>query len=178
MITVTAAPDGNANVYINTVQGTQGVQGIQGIQGPQGTQGIQGSQGTQGIQGVQGTQGLQGLTGTGSQGIQGVQGPFAPTTNSVSMVFTANGSANVFTLTSNVANVDNIIVTADGSVLLPVTEYTVTSNTTLTLQFMPAANTVIEARTLAGITGAQGTQGLQGTQGVQDRKSTRLNSSH
>ena len=83
------------------------------------------------------------------------------------MVFTANGSANVFTLTSNVANVDNIIVTADGSVLLPVTEYTVTSNTTLTLQFMPAANTVIEARTLAGITGAQGTQGIQGTQGVQ-----------
>lgn len=92
----------------------------------------------------------------GPQGPSGPSGPMAPVSNSVSTVITANGVANVYTLSSNVSNINNILITIDGVVISP-SEYTVTSNNVLTIKYTPANNSIIEARTLAGVGAITGT---------------------
>jgi hypothetical protein len=128
----------NSNVVLSFV-----VTGDRGDPGPQGPQGPSGPQG-------------EASTVAGPQGPTGPSGPMAPISNSVSTVITANGTSNVFTLSSNVSNVNNILVTIDGVLISP-SEYEITSNNILTIQYFPANNSIIEARTLAGVGSISGT---------------------
>jgi hypothetical protein len=67
------------------------------------------------------------------------------TTNILSDSFTANGSVNTFTL-SQTTNTITCLVTVDGVLLVPTTDYSISNNTTLTLNFMPPNDSIIEAR--------------------------------
>jgi len=168
------------------IQGTTGIQGIQGsgTQGTSGSQGIQGTgiQGTTGSQGIQGITGSQGVQGSGTQGtdgIQGIQGPAGPSggggagTSNYGGVgyltynYVGNGSTTTFATNSEISevNVDNILVTENGILQVPTTDYTVT-NTNVIFTTAPATGTNIQIRIL-GLRGLQGTTGLQGRQGIQ-----------
>jgi len=69
--------------------------------------------------------------------------------NSVSSVFTADGVGNTYTMGAFAANANNIIVTIDGVILTPGTEYS-TSGTTLTILYVPANGSKVETRTITG----------------------------
>ena len=69
------------------------------------------------------------------------------TLNAISSKFTTDGNSNVYSLSSDVSNVNNLLVTIDGVVILPTDDYTV-SGSALTLTFMPPGGLNIEARTL------------------------------
>jgi hypothetical protein len=73
----------------------------------------------------------------------------ANSNNSVSSTFTANGSANVFFMDSHATSNNNVLVTIDGVVLIPVDDYTV-DGPILTINYMPPNGAKIEARTITG----------------------------
>ena len=167
---------------VQGIQGATGIQGVSGYIGTDGATGIQGIQGATGLTGSTGTQGLTGSTGadstvagpsgaTGPQGIQGstgIQGPagvgypFVVTTKN----FTGNGTTTNFTIDSGYT-VDSILVSLNGVLLKPTTDYTLTG-TTLTFIIVPDNNDEIVVRQMTGdgTQGATGTQGTQGTQGL------------
>lgn len=63
--------------------------------------------------------------------------------------FTANGTANTFTLPSSLATVADAIVTLNGVLQIPTTHYTYTSNT-ITFTTNPDNGDLIEIRKFAG----------------------------
>ena len=67
------------------------------------------------------------------------------TTNILSDAFSANGSVNTFTL-SQTTNTITCLVTVDGVLLVPTTDYSISNNTTLTLNFTPPNDSIVEAR--------------------------------
>lgn len=66
--------------------------------------------------------------------------------------FTGNGSNTIFTLQESVTDQDTILVTLDGLIQKPVTDYTA-SGTTLTFASAPVNNTSIDIRFLGGTSG-------------------------
>jgi hypothetical protein len=78
--------------------------------------------------------------------------------SATSETFAGNGSNTVFTLSSSVADQNNIIITVDGLVQVPNTNYSI-SNTTLTFTEAPPASATIEARTLYGGGSSNGSSG-------------------
>ena len=81
----------------------------------------------------------------------------------VTRQYTANGVANTFTITAGYT-ANSIIVTENGVLQSPITDYTV-SNTTLTFVTPPSNNTLIQIRELQ-ITGQTGPAGTNGTSGL------------
>lgn len=69
--------------------------------------------------------------------------------NSVSSVFTANGVSNTYFMNSFALDANNVLVTIDGVVLTPGVDYSV-NGPVLTINYIPAANSVIESRTITG----------------------------
>ena len=59
--------------------------------------------------------------------------------------FTANGTQNTFTLSTNVSNQNNTLVSVNGLLMTPSQDYTI-SGTTLSLLFTPLANAEIEVK--------------------------------
>ena len=76
-------------------------------------------------------------------------------TNATTQSFTANGTQNTFTLTTTIANQNNIIVTLNGLLQVPTTHYTI-SGTTLLFTDKPYANSLLEVRSLEGGIGLTG----------------------
>ena len=100
---------------------------------------------------------LGGLVGpSGAQGIQGestgVVGALA------SDLFTGNGSAVEFNLSNSIGEAKNIIVSVNGLLQSPVTNYTI-SGSGLTFPEAPSSGLEIEARHLQGIEGPTGASG-------------------
>jgi hypothetical protein len=75
--------------------------------------------------------------------------------NATSQSFTANGTATNFTLSANVSNQRNIIVSINGLLQIPTTHYTI-SESTLTFTDAPIANSTIEARSIEGVVTSSG----------------------
>lgn len=78
-----------------------------------------------------------------------------PAINATSQSFTANGTATNFTLSANVLNQRNIIVSINGLLQIPTTHYTI-SESTLTFTDAPIANSTIEARSIEGVVTSSG----------------------
>ena len=76
-------------------------------------------------------------------------------TNATTQSFTASGTQNTFTLTTTIANQNNIIVTLNGLLQVPTTHYTI-SGTTLLFTDKPYANSLLEVRSLEGGIGLTG----------------------
>ena len=95
--------------------------------------------------GAQGTAG-QVLTSNGSGNVywSSVSGG-GSTTSALTQTFTGDGSTTNFTLTTSVAGQNNIIVSMNGLVQIPVTHYTI-SGTTLSFTTAPYTGAVVEAR--------------------------------
>jgi hypothetical protein len=93
--------------------------------------------------GAQGTAG-QILTSNGSGNVywSSVSGS---STSALTQTFTGDGSTTNFTLTTSVAGQNNIIVSMNGLVQIPVTHYTI-SGTTLSFTTAPYTGAVVEAR--------------------------------
>ena len=72
------------------------------------------------------------------------------TVNATSQSFTANGTATNFILSTNVSSQNNIIVSINGLIQIPITHYSITGNT-LTFTDAPIANSKIEARSVEGV---------------------------
>jgi hypothetical protein len=156
-LTFTTAPEDQVELVVRELKGD----------GPTGPQGSIGVTGPTGPQGVQGTQGVQGPTGpangpTGPTGPGGVGYPFSIETQS----YTGDGTTTTFTINSGYET-DNVLVLANGIMLKPVADYSV-SGTTLTFVVAPGTGQEIVVRELKGdgITGPTGAQGIQGIQGV------------
>ena len=60
--------------------------------------------------------------------------------------FTANGSATAFTLSNSYVNIDQFMVFVNGSLLVPSTDYTFSTPSTVTFQYTPAQNDEINVR--------------------------------
>jgi hypothetical protein len=86
--------------------------------------------------------------------------------NSSSYTFTGSGSGNTYTLGATIANVNNILVTVDGVVLIPTTDYSVSGTTLTILNFTPESGAQIEVRTLNSSGSAIGSGGGGGTSNV------------
>lgn len=78
-----------------------------------------------------------------------------PAINATSQTFTANGTATNFTLSANVLNQKNIIVSINGLLQIPTTHYTISAST-LTFTDPPIANSTIEARSIEGVVTSSG----------------------
>ena len=94
-----------------------------------------------GVRGIQGLQGLQGIQGPGAQGATGYS----------TFTYTANGTTTTFSATSGM-NVDNVIVTENGVVQTPTTDYTISGNNVV-FSVAPRLNTKIQIRVLGGGSG-------------------------
>ena len=60
--------------------------------------------------------------------------------------FTANGSTTAFTLSNSYVNIDQFMVFVNGSLLVPSTDYTFSTPSTVTFQYTPAQNDEINVR--------------------------------
>ena len=69
------------------------------------------------------------------------------TTNAFHRKFVSDGVTNTYSLPVSISNVNNILVSIDGVIILPTEDYTATG-TNLTLTFMPPSGLNIEARAL------------------------------
>jgi len=69
------------------------------------------------------------------------------TTNAFHKIFVSDGTTNTYSLPTTVSNVNNILVSIDGVIIIPTQDYT-TSGSALTLTFMPPNGLNIEARAL------------------------------
>ena len=141
-LTFTTAPDTGQEISIRMMRGD-------GATGPTGAYG--------------GPTGPQGVTGpTGPSGVVGY--PFVINT----LNFTGNGTTTNFTIDSGYTT-DSVLVIANGIVLKPVSDYSVTG-TTLTFAIAPGSNQEIVVREMkgdgpTGPTGASGTNGSTGATG-------------
>jgi hypothetical protein len=152
-VVFTTAPANGVNIQIRILGGFPGIQGTNGLVGSQG------SQGTQGVQGLDGLYAAQGIQGTAGQGVGSIFLPFE------TFNYTANGSTATFTAANNIT-LDGIIVTLNGIMQRPTTDYTVSGNQ-VTLTSTPRSGVVIQIRVLSGYYGPQGIQGVQGLIGSQ-----------
>ena len=75
-----------------------------------------------------------------------------------SQTFTGNGSTTIFTLSSSIADLKNVIVSINGLIQTPVTHYSI-SGTTLTFTSAPYNNSLIEARSMEGVIVGGGSEG-------------------
>ena len=153
---------------ISGYTGSVGPQGFAGTTGYVGSIGYTGSQGATGYVGSVGSIGYTGSIGySGSQGTlgytgsQGSIGPAGAPSNSQSI--TADGINSSFTMSQIVTNPNYVLVTVNGLLQIPTTDYTV-SGTTITFVNKPYINSLIELRFFGEI-GSQGYQGSVGYQG-------------
>jgi hypothetical protein len=118
--------------------------------------------GPTGPAGTNGTIGVNGATGptgaTGPQGISGTGLPFIVVTES----FTGDGTTTAFTINSGYT-VDSLLVVANGSLLKPTADYTL-SGTTLTFLVAPESGQEIVIREMMG-DGPTGPTGAAGPAG-------------
>ena len=77
-------------------------------------------------------------------------GMSVPVGNAGSQTFAGNGSNTVFTMSSNVSNARNMIVSINGLTLIPNTHYSVSGNT-ITFTDPPSIDSTIEVRNLEGV---------------------------
>jgi len=92
--------------------------------------------------------------------------------NSISNYYVANGTANSFSLTSAVYNQNNVIVTIDGLMQVPVIQYNI-SGSTIYFYSSPPQYSIVEIRNFEpslwgggiGYTGSMGYVGSAGTSG-------------
>ena len=154
-----------------------GPTGPTGAQGTAGTNGTNGTNGAVGPTGPTGTTGAQGPTGpasgpTGSQGPTGPSGAIGYPFTIETQTFTGDGTTTAFTINSGYGT-HNILVVANGALLQPVLDYSV-SGTTLTFVIAPGLNQELVVREMKGdgITGPTGPTGPQGTVGPTGPMST------
>lgn len=141
-------PNGTSNQWVDMSTGGQtGATGATGYTGSQGTSGYIGSQGTIGYTGSSAAS----ATGLGN-----------------SQFFTASGSSNTITLSSNLVNSSDAIVSVNGLVLTPTTHYFYTNSggtPIITFTTAPRAGDIIEVRTFVGAVGYIGSAGTNGYTG-------------
>ena len=105
----------------------------------------------------------------GLVGPSGVQGPVGPGTGVqgtlASDLFTGDGAATDFDLSSSIDYPRNTIVSINGLLQSPVTNYTI-SGSGLTFPEAPSSGLEVEVRHLAGIEGPSGAPGVDGTGAV------------
>lgn len=139
-------------------QGNVGYTGSTGASGATGNTGFTGSVGYTGSSGTAGATGFTGSAGTnGTTGFTGSAGGTV-TANAISQSFVANGTQTSFTLSTSVANQNNVIVAVNGLLQTPDAHYTITG-TNLSFTFTPTVNDYITIRNLeqgTGITGGSG----------------------
>ena len=144
--------------------GVQGPSGAQGIQGPSGLQGSVGSTGASGLigptgqQGPQGADGIQGPAGAGgADGIDGtgIQGTLA------SDRFTGDGVVTGFNLSNTIAEEKNILVSINGLIQSPLTNYVI-DGSGLNFPQPPGSGLEVEVRHLAGLQGPSGAVAITG----------------
>jgi hypothetical protein len=110
---------------------------------------------------------LGGLVGpSGEQGPQGIQGESTGVVGALaSDLFTGDGSTASYNLTNSIGEAKNIIVSVNGLLQSPVTNYTI-SGSGLTFPEAPSSGLEIEVRHLAGIRGPSGVAGADGAAGA------------
>ena len=182
-LTFTFVPSTNSAIEIRFFGIAQGLTGYRGSLGDSGYTGSMGSVGYQGSIGFTGSSGTSGYTGsigyagtigytgslgyTGSAGAgyTGSAGPAGAPTSSQSI--TADGTNNSFTMSQSVSNPNYVLVTINGLLQIPTTDYTV-SGTNITFAFTPINSAIIELRYFGeiGSEGYQGSVGFQGSAGV------------
>ena len=105
----------------------------------------------------------------GLVGPSGVQGPVGPGTGVqgtlASDLFTGDGATTDFDLSSSIDYPRNTIVSINGLLQSPVTNYTI-SGSGLTFPEAPSSGLEVEVRHLAGIEGPSGAPGVDGTGAV------------
>lgn len=78
-----------------------------------------------------------------------------PAVNATSQSFNTNGTDTNFSLSANVLNQRNIIVSINGLLQIPTTHYTI-SGGTLSFTTAPIANSTVEARSIEGVVTSSG----------------------
>lgn len=83
----------------------------------------------------------------------GYTGSAARVVNASSQSFVANGTQNSFALSTSISNSNNALVTVNGLLMTPVSDYTI-SGGSLNLLFTPLANAEVEVRNFEGGAGS------------------------
>ena len=171
LIFVSAPPTGSdieVRYFDSSTIGASGFQGSSGFRGSIGFTGSRGLTGTDGLNGFIGSRGFTGSRGTGFTGSSGFNGSTgAVGAPNYSQIFTSTGIAS-YTLDLPVINPNHIIVSVNGLIQIPTTDYQILSGTTLFFNTIPPTGSDIEIRffTIANIVGFRGSVGFQGSVGV------------
>lgn len=167
-ITFITVPPVNSDIellYFNT----DPVVGFQGSSGFQGSKGFTGSIGAGGTDGYSGSRGFTGSIGyTGSRGDSGYGGSTgAVGAPDYSQKIISTGSSN-YSLDRQVTSPNHIIVSVNGLVQIPTTDYAILGLSTISFVNPPIVSSDIEIRyfSLATQVGYQGSAGISGSAGA------------